>query len=420
MSHKDHEESYKNLRTFMKYVVLLGDGMADEPLAELNGKTPLETAATPRMDELARRGSMGMARTIPEGFPPGSDVANLSVFGYDPGVCYSGRSPLEAASMGVALAPEDVSFRLNLVCLGNRDDRTIMEDFSAGHISSDEARAIIETLQAELGSSEFSFHAGVSYRHLLVWKGGRDDVDFTPPHDITGQPVDGFLPRGDGAAPLIRLAEKARALLQEHPVNRLRIQAGKLPANAIWLWGHGRAPRMETLQQKYGISGAVISAVDLIKGIGIYAGLDVINVPGATGYIDTDYEAKARYALEALKTCDYVYVHVEAPDEASHSGSLEEKIRAIESFDRLVVGTVMDGLPDLGDFRVLVLPDHPTPLAKMTHTCDPVPFILFDSTRTPKAPVQDSAVYSERAALATGLFVEKGHQLMDYLVLGAA
>ncbi len=402
----------------MKYVVLLGDGMADLPLAELNGKTPLEAAATPRMDDLARRGSMGMARTIPEGFPPGSDVANLSVFGYDPRVCYSGRSPLEAASMGVALAPEDVAFRLNLVCLGTRDGRTIMQDFSAGHISSEEARAIIETLQAELGSSEFSFHAGVSYRHLLVWKGGRDDLGFTPPHDITGQPVDGFMPRGDGAGPLIRLADKARALLEEHPVNKARIQTGKLPANAIWLWGHGRAPQMETLQQKFGISGAVISAVDLIKGIGIYAGLDVINVPGATGYIDTDYRAKARYALEALKTRDYVYLHVEAPDEASHSGSLREKIRAIESFDELVVGTMLDGLPDLGDFRVLVLPDHPTPLSKMTHTCDPVPFILFDSTKGDRGEGRNSAGYSEKAATATGLYFPDGHEVMDRLIRG--
>jgi 2,3-bisphosphoglycerate-independent phosphoglycerate mutase len=407
---------------FMKYVVLLGDGMADEPLAELNGKTPLEAAVTPRMDELARRGSMGMAQTIPEGFPPGSDVANLSVFGYDPRVCYSGRSPLEAASMGVALAPEDVAFRLNLVCLGDRNGRTVMQDFSAGHISTEEARAIIETLQAELGSSEISFHAGVSYRHLLVWKGGRDDLVFTPPHDITGQPVDDFLPRGEGAEPLIRLAEKARALLQEHPVNRNRIQAGKLPANNIWLWGHGRAPRMETLQQKYGISGAVISAVDLIKGIGIYAGLDVIDVPGATGYIDTDYGAKARYALEALKTRDYVYLHVEAPDEASHSGNLEEKISAIESFDKLVVGAMLDGLPALGDFRVLVLPDHPTPLARMTHTCDPVPFVLFDSAED-KAGLKEKRPnslvgYNEKSASAAGLFVEKGHTLMDWLVGG--
>jgi 2,3-bisphosphoglycerate-independent phosphoglycerate mutase len=349
-------------------------------------------------------------------------VANLSVFGYDPRICYSGRSPLEAASMGVALAPEDVSFRLNLVCLGNRDGRTIMQDFSAGHISTDEARSIIETLQAELGSNEFSFHAGVSYRHLLVWKGGRDDLYFTPPHDITGQPVNDFLPKGDGVEPLVQLAEKAHQILQSHPVNQARRAANRAPANAIWLWGQGRAPQMATFQEKYGLSGAVISAVDLIKGIGIYAGLDVINVPGATGYIDTDYQAKALYALDTLKTRDYLYLHVEAPDEASHSGNLEEKIRAIESFDQLVVGPILDGLPALGDFRVLVLPDHPTPLAKMTHTSDPVPFVLYDSAAgkagSNEARPNPPAGYDENSASATGLFVEKGHTLMDWLVSG--
>ena len=405
----------------MKYVVLLGDGMADEPMPELGGRTPLEVADTSRMDELARRGSLGMARTIPAGFPPGSDVANLSVFGYDPRSCYSGRSPLEAASMGVSLAPEDVAFRLNFVTLESQDGETVMRDFSAGHISTDEAGKIIETLQSELGDGEFQFHAGVSYRHLLVWKGGRDDLGFTPPHDITGQAVAGFRPKGDGAGPLNHLTEKARGILQHHPVNQERVAAGKRPANAIWLWGHGRAPRMDTLRGKYGISGAVISAVDLIKGIGIYAGLDVIDVPGATGYLDTDYRAKAHYALEALKTRDYVYVHVEAPDEASHSGNLEEKIRAIEFFDRLVVGTMMDGLPDLGEYRLLVLPDHPTPVAKMTHTSDPVPFILFDSTADrvgEKANNNGPSGYNEQSALATGLVLENGYTLMDRLIRG--
>jgi 2,3-bisphosphoglycerate-independent phosphoglycerate mutase len=401
----------------MKYVVLLGDGMADEPMPQLSGRTPLEVADTPRMDELARRGTLGMVRTIPPGFQPGSDVANLSVFGYDPSVCYSGRSPLEAASMGVSLGPEDIAFRVNLVTLEDRDRETVMKDFSAGHISTTEARRIIEALQAELGGGEFQFYPGVSYRHLLVWKGGRDELSFTPPHDITGQAIAPFMPKGTGVEPLLRLAEQARRVLEGHPVNRERLAAGKSPANAIWLWGHGRAPKMETLQDKFGISGAVISAVDLIKGIGIYAGLDVIDVPGATGYIDTDYQAKARYALEALKSRDYVYVHVEAPDEASHSGNLEEKIRAIEAFDRLVVGTMMDGLPELGDFRLLVLPDHPTPLAKMTHTNDPVPFVLFDSkaTGTEHAETHREG-YNEKSALATGLTIESGHLLVDKFI----
>ena len=400
----------------MKYVVLLGDGMADEPLPELNGKTPLEVAQTPNMDRLAREGALGMAQTIPDGFPPGSDVANLSVFGYDPSVCYSGRSPLEAASMGVDLAPDDIAFRLNLVCLGNRDGDFYMDDFSAGHISSEEAGEIVATLQQELGDSSFSFYPGVSYRHLLVWHGGKEQITFTPPHDISGQPIAEYLPRGDGADELRRLTDKANELLASHPVNAARTSAGKKPANAIWLWGHGRAPQMETLKQKFGVSGAVISAVDLIKGIGVYAGLDVIDVPGATGYLDTDYQAKGRYALESLKSRDYVYVHVEAPDEASHSGDLAEKIRAIEAFDELVVGTVLEGLPALGVFRVLVLPDHPTPVKKMTHTGDAVPFILYDSRGADKAGGVSGSGYDEKAAVDTGLFVEHGHELMNRLM----
>lgn len=402
----------------MKYVVLLGDGMADEPLPELNGKTPLEVANIPNMDRLAREGELGMAQTIPAGFPPGSDVANLSVFGYDPTVCYSGRSPLEAASMEVELGPEDIAFRLNLVTLEDRDGVPHMDDFSAGHITSEEAARIIATLQQQLGDDRFSFYAGVSYRHLMVWHGGKEELSFTPPHDITGQPIAAYQPKGEGAAELLQLAAKAKELLAAHPVNVERVAAGKKPANAIWLWGHGRAPRMETLQQKFAISGAVISAVDLIKGIGVYAGLDVIEVPGATGYLDTDYEAKARYALEALKTRDYVYVHVEAPDEASHSGDLTEKIRAIEAFDQLVVGTVLDGLPDLGDYRVLVLPDHPTPIEKMTHTGAAVPFILFDSRGAERAGGFSGVGYNEKAAVATGLVVEHGHELMNRLVTG--
>lgn len=400
----------------MKYLVLLGDGMADEPLPELEGRTPLEAADTPNMDRLAREGSLGMAQTIPVGYPPGSDVANLSVFGYDPAVCYSGRSPLEAASMGVDLAPGDVAFRLNLVTLEEQDGGLCMADFSAGHIGTKEAGQILATLQEHLGGDRFSFYPGVSYRHLMIWHNGTEQLTFTPPHDISGQPIGAFLPQGEGAEELMHLTAKAGALLETHPVNLQRIADGKKPANAIWLWGQGRSPKMDTLHQKFGIRGAVISAVDLIKGIGVYAGLDIIEVPGATGYLDTDYQAKARYALESLKTLDYVYLHVEAPDEASHSGDLKEKIRAIESFDRLVVGTLLEGLPQLGDFRLLVLPDHPTPVAKMTHTSDAVPFILYDSRK----PVQDAAfagkAYHEKAAADTGFFVEHGYELMTRLI----
>ncbi|APG29007.1 cofactor-independent phosphoglycerate mutase [Syntrophotalea acetylenivorans] len=404
----------------MKYVVLLGDGMADEPLAELNGQTPLQAADTPNMDRLARQGALGMVQTIPAGYPPGSDVANLSAFGYDPAVCYTGRSPLEAASMGVELGPDDIAFRLNLVTLGDRDGEVYMDDFSAGHIGSEQAGQLVEALQQEFGGENFSFHPGVSYRHLMVWHGGRDQLSFTPPHDITGQPVAEFLPKGEGAETLQDLANRAKALLETHEVNRERIASGNKPANAIWLWGHGRAPQMETLRQKFGISGAVISAVDLIKGIGVYAGLDVIEVPGATGYLDTDYLAKGRYALESLKTRDYVYVHVEAPDEASHSGDLPEKIRAIESFDELVVGTVLEGLPALGEFRLMVLPDHPTPISKMTHTGDAVPFILFDSRAKDNPNAFAGSAYHEKAAVDTGFFIEHGYELMNRLITGCS
>lgn len=402
----------------MKYVVLLGDGMADEPLEELGGKTPLAHAKTPRMDALARAGQLGLVETIPRGFHPGSDVANLSVFGYDPGVCYSGRSPLEAASMGVELGPEDVAFRLNLVCISPHYGKLYMVDFSAGHISTPEARELILALEDELGGEEFQFYPGVSYRHLMVWKNGKDRLRFTPPHDLTGQSIEDHLPRGDGAEKLIYLMTSAQLLLNNHPVNIRRKREGQPEANSIWLWGHGRAPRMETLQQKFGITGAVISAVNLIKGIGIYAGLDVIEVPGATGYIDTNYRGKAEAALEALRSRDFVYLHVEAPDEAAHAGSLPDKLRAIETFDEQVVGTVLDGLPALGDYRVLVLPDHPTPVRKMTHTSGPVPFALFGSGGEFAASEGQITGYDEASAASSGLVVDPGHGLMARLIRG--
>lgn len=402
----------------MKYVVLLGDGMSDEPIDELDGQTPLEYAATPNMDRVAREGQSGLAHTVTNGFHPGSDVANLSVFGYDPALCYSGRSPLEAASMGVELAPGDVAFRLNLVTLTANYGKLYMEDFSAGHISTEEASQLIQTLQEELGGDEFDFYPGVSYRHLMVWKNGKDKLNFVPPHDISDQTVEDHMPQGDGAEELIDLMTSSQMLFCHHPVNVRREADRQLPATSIWLWGHGRAPRMESMQERFGINGgAVISAVDLIKGIGIYAGLDVINVPGATGYVDTNYQGKADAALEALKTRDFVYLHVEAPDEASHSGNLEEKLQAIESFDKEVVGRVLDGLPALGDYRVMVLPDHPTPLMKKTHTSDPVPFALFDSAGKFTA-ANKVACYSEREAAASGIVFNPGFELMSHLIKG--
>jgi 2,3-bisphosphoglycerate-independent phosphoglycerate mutase len=396
----------------MKYIILLGDGMSDEPIAELGDKTPLEVAKTPNMDRLARNGKIGLAATVPAGYSPGSDVANLSVFGYDPAECYTGRSPLEAASMGVDLAPEDVAFRLNFIWLEAHYGKLYMGDFSAGHISTEEARQLIATLQAELGGDEFNFYPGVSYRHLMVWKNGKDQLMFTPPHDITTHSIEGHLPQGDGAEVLLDLTNSAQMLLNNHPVNNQRVAEQKLPANSVWFWGHGRKPAMETYQNRFGLTGAVISAVDLIRGIGINAGLDIVEVPGATGYLDTNYRGKADYAIKALKTSDFVYVHVEAPDEAGHGGLLKEKIEAIENFDREVVGTILNNLDVIGDCQILVTPDHPTPIAKRTHTSDPVPYVLYDSRQDLASPAQS---YSEAQAKKYGDVVP-GHQLLAMMI----
>ena len=396
----------------MKYIVLLGDGMSDEPSAELGGKTPLEVASTPNMDALSRRSRVGMASTVPDGYHPGSDVANLSVFGYDPSECYTGRSPLEAASMGVELGPDDVAFRLNFVWLEAHYGKLYMGDFSAGHITTDEASELIATLQQELGGGEFNFYPGVSYRHLLVWKNGKDQLHFTPPHDISTLSIEDYLPHGDGADILQDLTNSAQMILNNHPVNQRRIEAGKVPANSIWLWGHGKKPAMQTYQERFGLSGSVISAVDLIKGIGVNAGLDIIDVPGATGYLDTNYRGKAEYAIDSLQRSDFVYVHVEAPDEAAHGGLLKEKIKAIEDFDELVVGTIMARIDEIGECKILVTPDHPTPVAKRTHTADPVPFILFDSTGD--VPSVASS-YSEAEARKSGEVV-LGHQLLRQML----
>lgn len=396
----------------MKYIVLLGDGMSDEPNAELGGRTPLEVAKTPNMDRLCKFGRTGLAATVPSGYPPGSDVANLSVFGYDPAECYSGRSPLEAASMGVELEPDDVAFRMNFVWLEAHYGKLYMGDFSAGHISTEEAAQLVATLQSELGGSEFNFYPGVSYRHLMVWKNGKDQLRFTPPHDISTQSIEDHLPQGDGAAALLDLTNSAQMLLNDHPVNNRRVAEHKLPANSIWFWGHGRKPRMQTYRQRFGLTGSVISAVDLIKGIGVNAGLEIIEVPGATGYLDTNYLGKAEYAIQSLADRDFVYVHVEAPDEAAHGGLLKEKIEAIEAFDRDVVGTVLARLDEIGDCRILVTPDHPTPVEKRTHTADPVPFILYDSRTDTESAVSG---YSEKLAASTGLTVA-GHELLPLML----
>lgn len=397
----------------MKYIVLLGDGMPDQPIDSLDGKTPLQFAHTPFMDHMAKCGLFGLVQTIPPGYPPGSDVANLSVFGYDPRVCYTGRSPLEAASMGVQLGADDVAFRMNLVYLDNESGVLRMGDYSAGHITSEEGRELICALGEALGSNEFEFHPGVSYRHLLVWRGGKDKLELTPPHDISGRPIDSFLPKGEGADELLRLMAASQSVLAAHPLYEKRRRKGNTPANSIWLWGHGKAPRMETYRTKFGLSGAVISAVDLVRGIGVCAGLEVIKVPGATGYLDTNYSGKAEAALAALERHDFVYLHVEAPDESSHSGNVKDKVQAIEDFDLKIVAPICEGIRKFGDYRILCTPDHPTPLSLMTHTADPVPFIIYAGESVMKSEVDG---YNEFAAAKTGLFIEDGFRLMDLLL----
>jgi len=354
----------------MKLVVLLGDGMADLPLAALQGRTPLQAAKKPNMDLLAKQGRSGLAQTVPEGFPPGSDVANLSVMGYAPSQHYSGRAPLEAAAMNVLLDKADIAFRCNFVTI----EDGIMKDYSAGHITTEEGRELIEALQPVMPQRRL--YAGVSYRNLLVLKAGAKAI-CTPPHDISDQPVAEHLPHGPDSEQLIGLMNAAQPILARHPVNVRRIAAGKNPANAIWLWGQGPAPVMPSFSEKYALKGAMISAVDLLKGIGRYAGLEVIDVTGATGTIDTNYEGKVQATLEALKSCDFVYLHIEAPDEAGHEGNTELKVRAIELFDERIVGPVVEGLQKSGqDWRVILLPDHATPISIKTHSRDPVPFTI--------------------------------------------
>lgn len=398
-------------------MVLLGDGMADYPIPELNGKTPLQAAATPHLDQMAREGALGIVRTIPLGFPPGSDVANLSIFGYDPALHFTGRAPLEAAAMGIKLGPADVAFRCNLVTQTPGRGGVVMGDFSAGHISTEEAQEIIADIGKILGSEEFSFHPGVSYRHLLIWHNGTRGLSLktTPPHDISGQEIAEHLPAGEGREEILGLMDRARAVLEDHPVNQARKNAGKKPGNAIWLWGQGLAPSLLPLSQRFNLTGSVISAVDLMKGIGFYAGLEIINVPGATGYLDTNYEGKVHYALREISKKDFVYVHVEAPDEASHNGSLREKMQAIEDFDREIVGPLLRGLEAYEDFRIMALPDHPTPISLKTHSADPVPFVLFSSGDRSKAAKEERS-FDEDSARKTGLFIEQGHELMEKFI----
>ncbi|PAV14465.1 phosphoglycerate mutase [Methanosarcina spelaei] len=395
----------------MKYAVLIGDGMADYPIEKLGGKTILQAARTPAMDYIAAHGNTGLAKTIPDGLPAGSDVANMSILGYDPAVYYSGRAPLEAASMGVALASDDVAFRCNLVTI----EQGRIKDYSAGHISSEEAEILIETLDTELGNEELRFYPGISYRHLLVARNNLGvETECTPPHDITEKKIEEYLPGGKDGDFFSDMIKKSMIILELHPVNLKRIEEGKNPANSIWVWGQGYAPKFTPFQELYGKAGAVISAVDLLKGIGIYAGLDVIEVPGATGYLDTNYEGKANAAIEALKARDLVFVHVEAPDEAGHEGSIDKKLRAVEDFDSRIVAPILKHAKASDEpFTILVLPDHPTPISLKTHVPDPIPFAIY---RTDKTDSDGAETFDEESVKKGSFGLVKASDLVGILV----
>ncbi len=398
----------------MKHIILLGDGMADEPLEELGGLTPLACARIPSMDLLASRGELGMVKTVRDGFPPGSDVANMTVLGLDPARYYTGRAPIEALSMGVDLGPEDTAFRINLVTIAGDGPGRVMEDYCSDHISTSEARVLIEDLKAMAPDMpHVTMHPGIEYRHLMVARGYENPgLKTTPPHDITGEPVEPYLPNDEL---LLEIMRRSSEILKGHPVNRSRVDRGLRPATSLWPWGEGKAVQAPTLLEEYGLTGAMISAVDLLKGLGRLRGMEVIDVPGATGWIDTNYEGKARAALDALERSDLVYLHVEAPDEAGHSGSIDKKIQAIQDFDARIVGPILEGMRHMGaPFRMLVMPDHPTPIRKKTHTADPVPYVLFDGSRPAAAP--RSRRFTEEDARASGVFVEDGSTMLARLI----
>lgn len=406
----------------MKYIVLVPDGAADYPLDELKGKTPLQAADMPETNTLARRSRLGLVRTVPEGMPPGSDTANLSVMGYDPLQYYSGRSPFEAAGMGVELEPGALSFRCNLVTLssaGPYEDKEML-DYSAGEITTPEARALIETIDDALGNPEIRFYPGISYRHLMIWSGApAGDWQLTPPHDIIRRKIRDYLPAGPRGPELKEMMKKSFPLLSSHRINQDRQDAVLNLANSIWLWGEGTRPSLMPFREKYGLKGSVISAVDLIKGIGLYAGLEIVKVEGATGNIDTNYAGKAEAALEELKRGqDFVYIHIEAPDECGHQGRVWEKVKSLEKIDQEVVRLLRQVLDREGEpYSIMIVPDHATPLSLRTHTGDPVPFLIFRSNG-PEDEKEVYAAYHEREAQARGLFIHEGFRLMD-LFLGA-
>lgn len=401
----------------MKYLVMLCDGMADEPNEALGNSTPMEKANKPCMDSLAAKAEVGIVKTVAEGLKPGSDVANLSVLGYEPAVYYSGRSPLEAASIGIDLKDTDVTLRCNLVTLSDDEDyvnKTIL-DYCADDISSEEAKILIEYIQEKLGNDVFRFYPGVSYRHCLVWSNGNPHPGvLTPPHDITGKVITDYIPKGEAVDELYDLMKKSYDLLKDHPVNQARIARGKRPANSIWLWGEGTKPLLDNFSEKFGIKGSMISAVDLLKGIAICAGMNSVDVDGATGYLDTNFDGKCKAAIEEFKNgADLVYIHVEAPDECGHRGEIENKVKAIEMIDEHILGPVVEFLKGYDDFAVLVCPDHPTPLSIRTHTSTPVPYLIYDSKNEINSGVK---VFCEKEARETGNYIEKGFTMMNYFL----
>lgn len=401
----------------MKYLVMLCDGMADEPNEALGNSTPMEKANKPCMDSLAAKAEVGIVKTVAEGLKPGSDVANLSVLGYEPAVYYSGRSPLEAASIGIDLKDTDVTLRCNLVTLSDDEDyenKTIL-DYCADDISSEEAKILIEYIQEKLGNDVFRFYPGVSYRHCLVWSNGNPHPGvLTPPHDITGKVITDYIPKGEAVDELYDLMKKSYDLLKDHPVNQARIARGKRPANSIWLWGEGTKPLLDNFSEKFGIKGSMISAVDLLKGIAICAGMNSVDVDGATGYLDTNFDGKCKAAIEEFKNgADLVYIHVEAPDECGHRGEIENKVKAIEMIDEHILGSVVEFLKGYDDFAVLVCPDHPTPLSIRTHTSTPVPYLIYDSKNEINSGVK---VFCEKEARETGNYIEKGFTMMNYFL----
>ncbi len=407
----------------MKYVVFLSDGMADRPIDALGGQTPMMRARKPHMDRMAREGAAGLIQTIPDGVPPGSDTANMSVMGYDPIRYYTGRSPLEAVSMGVPLRPDDVAFRTNLVTLGGHGayETREMTDYSADEIGSDDAAILVQTLNEQLAAEGLRFYPGISYRHCMVWHRGPLSIKTTPPHDILTQTVGSYLPRGEGAERLLALMRQSLDMLETHPINRARVDQNLHPANAIWIWGQGTKPGLPHLADLYGVRGSVISAVDLIRGLGICMGIHVVAVPGATGNIHTNFIGKGEAAIvELARGQDYVYIHVEAPDECGHRAELENKIHAIERIDQDIIGPVWSWLEAhrraTGEaYRILILPDHATPIELRTHTREAVPFAIFDSSGERFGhPAADA--YDEEACARTGWLIEKGHTLFGRFV----